>query len=252
LEGSPVIRFDHVAFAFGDTLVMKDFCADFEPHAVNCVLGPSGCGKTTLLNMAAGLLAPTAGAIAAPQTVSYVFQEHRLIPQKTLQANLDFVLRVPYPGKAQRRAVIDTYLALAHLDAARDRYPHELSGGMKRRAALIRAFAYPAAALFMDEPFKGLDIQLHAELMEVFSRLHEQDARTVLFVTHNIEEAVFSADLVHILGHKPLAAARVIDARTERAQNGADGLRALIYEETRKWNKDSGTKGEVSARYANG
>jgi NitT/TauT family transport system ATP-binding protein len=230
-----VITFKNVDFSFGKTVVMRDFCAAFESRAVTCVLGPSGCGKTTLLSLAAGLLRPHAGTVTAPETVSYVFQEHRLIPQKTLEANIDFVLRVPYPDKRQRKAVTETYLALAHLTAMRDAYPSQLSGGMKQRAALIRAFAYPAKALFMDEPFKGLDIQLHAELMDVFSRLHTEDTRTVIFVTHNIEEAVFAADFIYLLGNKPLERAFVIDARTERQHKGADRLRALIYEATDKW-----------------
>jgi NitT/TauT family transport system ATP-binding protein len=232
-----MITFDRVDFSFGGVAVMRGFCAAFEDRAVNCVLGPSGCGKTTLLNLAAGLLTPSAGSIAAPETVSCVFQEHRLIPQKTLEANIDFVLRGPYPDKKRRKAVIENYLALARLTDARNRYPDQLSGGMKGRAALIRAFAYPAPALFLDEPFKGLDIQLHAELMDALEKLLAEDPRTVIFVTHNIEEAVFAADFVYLLGDKPLEKPFVIDAREARRKGGADGLRTLIYAETDKWKR---------------
>jgi Na+/melibiose symporter-like transporter len=161
----------------------------------------------------AGLLTPSAGSVAAPETVSCVFQEHRLIPQKTLEANIDFVLRGPYPDKKRRKAVIKNYLALARLTGARNMYPEQLSGGMKGRAALIRAFAYPAPALFLDEPFKGLDIQLHAELMDALEKLLAEDPRTVIFITHNIEEAVFAAGFVYLLGDKPLEKPFVIDAR---------------------------------------
>jgi NitT/TauT family transport system ATP-binding protein len=155
------------------------------------LLGPSGCGKTTLLNIIAGTLLPDGGEITGLEgrRCSYLFQEPRLLPWKTVRGNLEFVLKGRMPGPV-RRETIDRYLQLVEMTQFAGFYPKQLSGGMKQRAALARAFAYPAELLLMDEPFSGLDISMRQGIMAAFMSLWEQDQRTVFFVTHNPEEAL--------------------------------------------------------------
>jgi NitT/TauT family transport system ATP-binding protein len=172
---------------------------------VNCIFGPSGSGKTTLLNLAAGNLAPDAGRIVnAPKNVSYVFQEERLIPQKTAYKNLEFILSGKYPDKNELKTVINSFLDSAGLSAAKDLYPREMSGGMKQRLSLIRAFAYRSDALLMDEPFKALDFSLKENIAETFLKYFAADRRTTLFVTHEPDDAALIGDYVHIYSDKPM------------------------------------------------
>jgi NitT/TauT family transport system ATP-binding protein len=211
-----MIIFDKVNFSFDGSPLLSDFCDSFADGKINCVLGPSGGGKTTLLNLIAGLLTPQSGAITGGAgRVSYVFQDSRLIPQKTGFANLDFILKTAYPDKAERRRIIDEYLTIAGLYADKDKYPHEFSGGMSQRLSLIRAFAYPSGILLMDEPFKGLDPALKADIVAAFLTLWEKERRTVLFVTHEANDALLVGDNVHIYTDKPLTLRRLIEIPRE-------------------------------------
>jgi NitT/TauT family transport system ATP-binding protein len=168
------------------------------------VLGPSGCGKTTLLNLIAGSLSPDSGSIEGNGSggVSYLFQEPRLLPWKSVWGNIDFVLRDRMPA-AERRKAISEIVALVGLEQFRASRPAELSGGMKQRAAMARAFAYPSDVLLMDEPFRALDLPLKVALMRAFGSLWERDRRTVLFVTHDIQEALFLGDDILVLSPRP-------------------------------------------------
>jgi NitT/TauT family transport system ATP-binding protein len=232
-----------VSFSFGETAVLKDFCDSFEGGKINCILGPSGSGKTTVLNLIAGLLKPHGGRIeGASERVSYVFQDTRLIPQKTVCGNLDVILKSVYPQKSARAAVIEEYLTLAELFGERDKYPHELSGGMRQRLSLIRAFAYPSNILLMDEPFKGLDIQLKADITDAFFKLWTREPRTVVFVTHEIDDALYSGDNIHIYSNKPITVQSVIQIPPESVRAKIYGAVALdvrktICTEVAKWGK---------------
>ena len=199
-----MVTFNNVNMRFNDLVVMENFCEEFEENRINCILGPSGCGKTTLLNLLSGILKEDGGRIAKPERVSYVFQEDSLIPQKTARKNLELVLKSVYKDKAQLRKIINKFLKISDLEKAADLYPHEMSGGMRQRLALIRAFAYPSDILLMDEPFKALDITLKDTIIKSFLDLYEEDNRTVLFVTHNIDEALMTADFIYVYGNKPM------------------------------------------------
>lgn len=191
--------------SFGNLSVLQDFNLAFAHNKITCILGPSGAGKTTLLNLLSGLLPPDSGQVLGldGEAVSYLFQEPRLLPWKTVKDNFDFVLAAPYPDAAERSAVISKYLALVELQDFAEYYPAQLSGGMKQRAAIARAFAYPSKLLLMDEPFKALDMQLKYSLMADFITLWQKDKRTVVCVTHDLEEALYLGDRICLFSSLP-------------------------------------------------
>ncbi|MDR2572616.1 MAG: ABC transporter ATP-binding protein [Oscillospiraceae bacterium] len=199
-----MITFKNVNIRFNDIVVMENFCDEFEENKISCIMGPSGCGKTTLLNLIAGIQKENSGEITKPKNISYVFQEEALIPQKTARKNLELVLKSIYREKTELKTIIDKYLKASDLETAADLYPHEMSGGMRQRLALIRAFAYPSDILLMDEPFKALDKALKDSIIETFLKLYKEDNRTVLFVTHDIEEAKKTGNFIKKYSNKPM------------------------------------------------
>ncbi|MCL2556682.1 MAG: ABC transporter ATP-binding protein [Firmicutes bacterium] len=197
---------------FGDTVVFKDFSCSFD-NGINIIMGPSGSGKTTLLNAFAGL-EDYGGLIEIDGIkyqnkcdilVSYMFQEHRLIVQKTVFQNLDFALFSSIKDKAERKDRIDTMLEAIGLTEAKSLYPRQLSGGMAQRAALARAFLFKSDILLMDEPFKGLDSDTKETVIDIFFKLWEKDKRTVLFVTHDEYEAKRLGGVIYNFPNKPIS-----------------------------------------------
>lgn len=194
--------------SFYDLRVFKDFSARFPAGKVSVLLGPSGSGKTTILNLLSGLLEPDAGTVRLGEMsphharVSYLFQEPRLLPWMTVEKNLDFVLPLDMP-RARRRELIAARLKEVSLLEAARKYPAELSGGMARRAAMARAFIFQSQALLMDEPFQGLDLPLKLSLIRTFETALEANPQTVLFVTHDMEEALLLGDEIFVLSQPP-------------------------------------------------
>ncbi len=191
--------------SYGPLQVFEDFSIDLEEHAVTCLLGPSGCGKTTFLNIIGGTVTADGGDFDGfeGKQVSYIFQEHRLLPWKTVRENILFPL-VDIMSPGEREPLVDTVLDMVQLKDFSGYYPGKLSGGMKQRAAIARAFCYPAEILLMDEPFKGLDLKLKTAVMDIFSRLCEEVRRTVVFVTHEPEEAIRLGDAIYVLSEAPV------------------------------------------------
>ena len=235
-----MIKFHNVNMSFQSTTVFDNFNAEFDNNKINCILGPSGCGKTTLLNLLSGTLLENSGQITKPQSVSYVFQDELLIPQKTARKNLELILKSVYGDKQQLKTVIDKFLKLSSLEQAGDLYPHEMSGGMRQRLTLIRAFAYPSDVLLMDEPFKALDITLKSNIIKAFLSLYKEDKRTVIFVTHDIDEALMTGDSIYVYSDKPMHLQKKIiidtdkDSRKLYDANIAE-IKNAIYMETEKW-----------------
>ncbi|MEM9949838.1 MAG: ABC transporter ATP-binding protein [Cyanobacteria bacterium P01_D01_bin.36] len=176
-----------------------------------CLLGPSGCGKSTLLNIIAGFIRPTAGYVMVDkQQVTkpgadrgFVFQQYSLLPWKTTFQNVELGLKIKGLPKAEREDMVGEYLNLVGLAKYRDAYPSELSGGMKQRASIIRALVNSPSVLLMDEPFAALDAQTRHMMQELLLNVWQTLKTTIIFVTHDIEEAVFLADRIFVMGVQP-------------------------------------------------
>jgi NitT/TauT family transport system ATP-binding protein len=216
---------------------------DIAPREKVIVIGPSGCGKSTLLKAIAGFIAPAAGsiAVAGRETLApgpdraVVFQEFdQLFPWRTVLGNVAYPLRVNGLGGAEARAKAREFLALTHLAHAADRYPHQLSGGMKQRVAIARALALGPAILLMDEPFGALDAITRQRLQVELNRIVAETQTTLMFVTHSIEEALVLGDRVVVLGDAPSTVLEIVDVRDlggpETPEHGAmrGRLRSLL------------------------
>lgn len=213
---APLIRAEglshHYHSALGQsTLALSDVSITVGEGEFVCLLGPSGCGKTTLLNMMAGFLTPTRGtleisgrAVQGPSPDrGVVFQDYSLFPWLTVAQNVEFGLRMTGIKAALRSDIVHQYLALVGLEKAARRYPFELSGGMKQRAAIARALATNPDVLLMDEPFAALDAMTRGALQNQLIDIHEREAKTVIFVTHNIGEAILLATRIIVLSSHP-------------------------------------------------
>jgi NitT/TauT family transport system ATP-binding protein len=173
------------------------------PGEFTCLIGASGCGKSTLLSLVAGLDKPSAGEIGVGGRVALMFQEPGLFPWLTAAANVELALRARGVGKAERRAKAAELLETVHLGGFGKKRPHELSGGMRQRVALARALAQDADVLLMDEPFGALDAMTRDFLHDELDRVCAGRNLTVLFVTHNVREAVRLGDRVVLLSSRP-------------------------------------------------
>jgi NitT/TauT family transport system ATP-binding protein len=186
--------------SFGALQVLDNLELAVAEHEFVCVLGPSGSGKSTLLNIVAGLETAYSGEMRrGANRVGYLFQEPRLLPWLTAERNVDFALdgcRVP-PG--ERRELKDRYFKLAGLEGFRSYYPHQLSGGMRQRVALVRALCVEPGILLMDEPFSGLDELTARRLRIDLLRIWRETRKTIVFVTHNAYEASYLADRVLVI-----------------------------------------------------
>lgn len=189
---------------FNGLTVFRDFDIKIPENKITAVIGESGCGKTTLLNILSGIHDADKGVFKnlASKTVSYIFQEPRLLEWKTVKGNIEFVLKDIYSPR-ERKIITEKYMVLVGLDRFSDYYPYQLSGGMAQRVAIARAFAFPSDILLMDEPFKQLDVKLKKDMHNFFLELWHTDKRTVVFVTHEIEEAVTLGDEIFVLKGLP-------------------------------------------------
>jgi NitT/TauT family transport system ATP-binding protein len=168
-----------------------------------CLVGASGCGKTTLLNLISGLDRPTRGEIAIDGRPTLLFQEAALFPWLTAAQNIELPMRFAKAARQQRRDEVDQLLQLVHLEGFGDKRPHELSGGMRQRVAVARALAQHADILLMDEPFGALDAMTRDLLHDELERIWRETGVTILFVTHNVREAVRLSDRISVLTSRP-------------------------------------------------
>ncbi len=182
---------------------------DLPTGSFTCILGPTGCGKTTLLRVVAGLQEASEGAvrIAGSRTgrpvIGFVFQQHALFPWMSVLSNAEFGLRAAGIGRVERRRRAVELLGAVGLAGFEHAWPHQLSGGMQQRASLVRSIAIDPEVLLLDEPFGALDTRTRFELEDVVLDIWRRFETTMLFVTHSIEEAVYLADRVVVLGHRP-------------------------------------------------
>jgi NitT/TauT family transport system ATP-binding protein len=200
-----MIEWQSLYFSYGNLSVLEDFSLQLKDSGVTVLLGPSGCGKTTLLHLAAGLRSSQKGETVNPyrQSQSYLFQEPRLLPWKTVRENAAFALPRTVSASERHRIIQET-LEFVGLEAFSDYFPSELSGGMEQRAAIARAFVPKAELLLMDEPFKGLDLKMKMPLIElILGILKQRETRTIL-VTHDVREAILMGDRIILMQGPPL------------------------------------------------
>jgi NitT/TauT family transport system ATP-binding protein len=213
---TPKIQLQEVSLSYhantGSALLALDrIDLDVHPGEFLCIVGPSGCGKSTLLHLIAGLQKPTSGRIAmggdsvtAPGTDRIlIFQEHGLFPWLTVGQNVEFGMKMKGLSKAEREDRTRHYLRLVHLSQFKDSRPHQLSGGMRQRVALARALATEPDVLLMDEPFAALDAQTRDMLHDELEKIWAETGRTIIFVTHNVREAVRLGDRVALMSFRP-------------------------------------------------
>ena len=183
--------------------LFKDFSLNFEKNKITVILAPSGAGKTTLLDFIAGLLEAKSGNMSNISFVSYMFQDHRLLPWLNLQKNVLIpLLGIMSKSEAKKRAL--DFLKKVGLNSKVLDFPDKCSGGEKQRCALARAFAFPSNILLMDEAFRSQDLQVRLSLMDLTETLLEEENRTVIFVTHDVREAICIADRIVVLKGRPL------------------------------------------------
>jgi NitT/TauT family transport system ATP-binding protein len=210
-DGKDVPALEEISFEVGD----REFVA---------IVGPSGCGKTTCLRMAAGLEFPTTGTVrvggelvSAPgPDRAVVFQQFALFPWKTVFDNIEFGLRSKGMDESERRKRVTQHIELVGLQGYESAYPHQLSGGMQQRVAIARSYVLDPGVLLMDEPFGALDAQTRTMMQEELIKLSRVNPRTVLFITHAVDEAVYLADRVVVLTRRPGRIREIVDVATVR------------------------------------
>lgn len=202
----------------GGTVALQEITLQIPDGQFVSLVGPSGCGKSTLLSLLAGLDKPSAGTVTGVKRAGVVFQEAALYPWKTVLQNVSFGLELRGLPKAARRAQAEAALRTVHLARFAGAYPHELSGGMRQRAAIARALVLEPDALFLDEPFGALDAQTRSLLQTELLTLWERTELSVVFVTHSLEEAVALSDRVILMASRPgrIIADVLIDAPRPR------------------------------------
>ncbi len=209
------------------TVALADINLEIEEKEFICLVGPSGCGKTTLLRIIAGLEKPTSGdvrldgvPIAGPDPQrGMVFQEYSLFPWKSVIDNIAFGLEMKGLSRQERREIAEEYLDIVNLEQFRDAYPHELSGEMRQRVAIARALANNPRVLLMDEPFGALDAQTRNVMQKELLEIWEETKKTVVFVTHSVDEAVYLADRIVVLSPRPGKIEEVIDVNLPRPRD---------------------------------
>jgi NitT/TauT family transport system ATP-binding protein len=228
------IRFDKVDKIFGSSKdgikALDNINLEIGEKEFVAIVGPSGCGKTTCLRMVAGFEAPSAGTVSVSgKTVTepgpdraVVFQQFALFPWKSVRENIDLGLRNKNLSKTDRAEKIEAALKLMNLESHSDAFPHQLSGGMQQRVAIARAYVLDPDVLLMDEPFGALDAQTRVVMQEELVRLARVNPRTVLFITHAVEEAVYLADRVAIMTRRPGRIKEVLDIKSVREAEGWD------------------------------
>lgn len=209
------IKVTNLSVNYGDKVVFDSFDATFEKGKINVILGGSGVGKSTLLGAVAGIVNHGGQVDGIDEGISFIFQKDRLIPTISVFKNLDLILKSVEKDKNVRKKLIEDMLSVLEISECRDKRPIEISGGQAQRVALARAFLYPAKLLLMDEPFKALDTAIKERLIGWLLTLNEISPRTILFVTHAIDECLLTADKYMVISGSP--AKIVLEGKIEKS-----------------------------------
>jgi len=214
----------------GDVIALKDINLTIASGEFICLLGPSGCGKSTLLNAIAGFSHPTSGAILAGDVRvtkpgpdrGMVFQEYALFPWMTIQQNIAFGLEIAGRSAPVIRERVDLLLSMLNLLEFRDRYPKDLSGGMRQRVAIARVLALDSPIMLMDEPFGALDALTRRNLQDELLKIWKEFGTTIVFVTHSIEESIYLADRTIVMTYRPGTIKRDVAIKLDRPRDPSD------------------------------
>ena len=228
------VTIEHLTKSFekegAQVVALEDVNLEIEDEEFVCIVGPSGCGKTTLLRIIAGLESASSGEvklmgkpISGPDPErGMVFQEYSLFPWRTVIDNIKFGLEMKQVEKAERDRIAGKYLEMVGLSSFRDAYPFELSGGMRQRVAIARALANDPEVLLMDEPFGALDAQTRNMMQRELLEIWEKTRKTVIFVTHSVDEAVYLADRIVMLSLRPGKVCEIIPVTLPRPRERTD------------------------------
>jgi len=199
--------------------IFKDFNIEFSDESINCIIGKSGCGKSTLLNIIAGLTEIQSGEVSGVSLndISYVFQEDRLIEWLTVKENLEITLK-KYFDQFVMDDKIDEILNLVGIYDIKNKYPNALSGGMRQRVNIARAFGKPSKVILMDEPFKSLDYKLKYTIIDEFKNLLNKEKRMVILVTHDLDEAIYFRGNIIVFNNKPVKIAGIFNEDLENCK----------------------------------
>lgn len=200
-----IISIKNINKKFNDKVVFENFNIDFYKNQVNCIIGKSGCGKSTLLNIISGVIENDNKDLQSidKESISYIFQDDRLIDWLTVKENITLVIKRLYDKKKCEK-LSNKYLELIGIKEYENYYPQMLSGGLRQRVNIARAFIYPSKFIIMDEPFKSIDIVNKEIIIDNFKNILKKEGRTVFFVTHDIDEALLLSDKIYILGDSPV------------------------------------------------
>ena len=241
------VHVDNLTKRFGDLLVLDQISFDVYKGELLCVVGPTGCGKTTFLNCLTHIYDLTAGQIlmdgkpvnAKTSNIAYIFQGDSTMPWLTVAQNVALGLNIKHTPPKQRDELVDKYLDIVGLTKFRNYYPKQLSSSMLQRVSIARAFATEPELLLMDEPYGQLDIELRFKLEDELVKLWEMTGTTVIFITHNIEEAVYLGQRIMILTNKPTTVKETVDNNMPRPRDIAApefiDLRNRVTERIKWW-----------------
>ena len=229
---APLLAVERMSYVVGDATpltILRDIALSVREHEFVCIVGASGCGKTTLLRLIAGLLTPTAGAVTfrgrpvtgPDRALAIVFQDYAkaLLPWRTVAGNVELALESRRVPRGERRDIIARLLAQVGLADRADAFPVQLSGGMQQRLQIARCLAQAPQVLLMDEPFGALDAMTRQNLQDEVARLSAESGTTVVFVTHDLEEAIYLGDRVIAMESRPGRIGEVVDVDLPRPRN---------------------------------
>lgn len=213
-----------ISSKYEDLRVLEDISLFADERELVSILGPSGCGKSTLFNIISGLIKPDAGKVlingedhtGKPGRVSYMHQKDLLFPWRTIMDNVIIPLVIRGEAIEKARAQADKYFSVFGLEGFQDRYPSQLSGGMRQRAALLRTYMFKSDIMLLDEPFGGLDAITRRKMQEWLLQVLEKLGSTILFITHDIDEAIFLSDRIYLFTERPASVRRVFTVDIDR------------------------------------
>lgn len=241
----PIISVNNITKTFnsegrlGDLTVLQNMNVDIQENEFVCIVGPSGCGKSTLLRLIAGLESPTEGnviyrgenLIKPQKEIGMVFQNYSLMPWLNVEDNIAMGLNFKRALKSEKKKKVDEFLKIIGLENFRKSYPHELSGGMQQRVAIARTLANSPDVVLMDEPFGALDAYTRILLQKELLRIWEYDKKTIIFVTHSVDEAIYLADRIILMSGRKGAISRDVSVDMPRIRDRADSRYAKLTQE---------------------